>query len=644
MQEPTRFGNYLLLRKLGEDPLGGTYRAARVEGETLGEIVFLRIFSIPVIDASALVASMREYSAVASRLKAPGVTHAIDCGATSGVAYTAYKYFTGWDLKELLRTSNAGFSTLERDHALLVAERIAKGLGVVHQSDPATVRPCHGFLTPQSVMLTSEGEIRLMGFESAPFLAGAMARGQLSADLKSYVSPELRSGTVASAADDIYGLGAILWELLMGEPPSSDGAGMAAELATAKMADGEALPAGLGELLQSSLAAERARTPQAGLWHRQLTDWMTRNEVTTTHFDLAFSVHETFRKRIQKEEIEAEKTISLSPGPPPAAAPEVPVAAAVPGPAPPREKTDGVVPPARRCGKRLLLGIAAVVVTTAIRGRVLTSREPKAPPVAAPPSVEVPAPTPAEPAPSEGLQLAELELKRLVRERAQTVGEQISAEYDAQIRSLREQLREAQMAEAEAMRLAVESAPQPAPPEPVPPVEVGAPPTEPEAPPSQDEAPSTEPQASAAEPQASAAEPEALPREPENRPQETLQPASPPPPVATTTVPPPPAAAPPPPSPPAQAPVVVPPRRKRMPKPVYPARARQLKREATVLLRVLVDTNGKVVEARPVVEKPDPFGFVQSAVRAARNAVFQPATTDGVPTKMWTTVVISFKN
>ena len=80
-----------------------------------------------------------------------------------------------------------------------------------------------------------------------------------------------------------------------------------------------------------------------------------------------------------------------------------------------------------------------------------------------------------------------------------------------------------------------------------------------------------------------------------------------------------------------------------MPKPLFPNRARQYRKEATVLIKVLVDADGKVVEARPVIDKPDPYGFFESAIQAARLAKFRPARSEGVPIQMWTTVVISFK-
>ena len=80
-----------------------------------------------------------------------------------------------------------------------------------------------------------------------------------------------------------------------------------------------------------------------------------------------------------------------------------------------------------------------------------------------------------------------------------------------------------------------------------------------------------------------------------------------------------------------------------MPDPVYPPQARQLRKEATILVKVLVGPDGRVREAEPVIAKADPYGFQGAALRAARQAVFKPGTADGEPHEMWTTVVISFR-
>ena len=151
---------------------------------------------------------------------------------------------------------------------------------------------------PHNVVVSSDGEINLLGFEASPYLATLAARGGM-ADVHPYLSPEVRAGAEPSIADDVYSLGALLWRLLMNEaPPLEGGETLAGRLASATMADGELLPPGLAQLLQSSLGAPSTRQAHAGFWHKQLTEWMGGHEVTATHFDLAFFIHELFRRQI----------------------------------------------------------------------------------------------------------------------------------------------------------------------------------------------------------------------------------------------------------------------------------------------------------------------------------------------------------
>jgi TonB family protein len=76
--------------------------------------------------------------------------------------------------------------------------------------------------------------------------------------------------------------------------------------------------------------------------------------------------------------------------------------------------------------------------------------------------------------------------------------------------------------------------------------------------------------------------------------------------------------------------------------PRYPPAAQRLNRAAQVDIKVLVDEKGKVMDAERVGTKAG-FGFDEAALDAAKRAVFQPATKDGIRVKMWTTIRVAFK-
>ncbi len=74
----------------------------------------------------------------------------------------------------------------------------------------------------------------------------------------------------------------------------------------------------------------------------------------------------------------------------------------------------------------------------------------------------------------------------------------------------------------------------------------------------------------------------------------------------------------------------------------YPAAARGSGRKANVRMRLLVDENGRVLEAEVAEGSGSTFGFDETALAAARQVVFQPATRDGIPGRMWTDLILEF--
>jgi len=77
--------------------------------------------------------------------------------------------------------------------------------------------------------------------------------------------------------------------------------------------------------------------------------------------------------------------------------------------------------------------------------------------------------------------------------------------------------------------------------------------------------------------------------------------------------------------------------------PDYPPLAKRLKRRANVLVRALVDENGKVVRAEVLQGDPSRLGFDEAAVAAAYRTSYKPAQKEGVPVKMWIELPVAFR-
>ena len=79
------------------------------------------------------------------------------------------------------------------------------------------------------------------------------------------------------------------------------------------------------------------------------------------------------------------------------------------------------------------------------------------------------------------------------------------------------------------------------------------------------------------------------------------------------------------------------------PTPSYPPAARRLRVEGDVVVRLLVDEEGRVLEAELVKGVPQDVGINEAALSAAKDARFRPGRRDGQPVKVWHTITIPFR-
>ncbi|MES1240220.1 MAG: TonB family protein [Acidobacteriota bacterium] len=637
MNIPEEFGKYLLLKKLTEDPLGETFRAGRVGKEGMEQVVLLRVFNGKGVDGEKLWQKASGRAAVQQALKSPNIGSGVDLGRVRSFPYAAYDYISGKNLSALMAQANKQLSPIPADHALLIAERIALALAAAHETRVQDERLTHGFVVPQLVMISNEGETRLLGFEAGPGLRSLAAAGWQDAALRPYLSPETFDGAPPSKADDVFSLGAILFELLTGERlPAGTPETWATAVDTASLPnEGTPLPAPVAGLLKKSLVGRDQRIADVATWHKTLSKLMIDGHYSATTFNLAFFMHNLFRDEIEREnqEIQAEKKLELpKPKPAPVAAP-VPAAAETREAAAVRNDTtlsgtrSQAAAPKSKTG--LWIGLAAAVLVAAgVGGYLMMSGgmpgsagaqptptpAPAVQPAAMPGGMQ-PTPMPAGPTPEE----LQAQIQAMIAAQSKDVENKLKDQYDDQLKKLQQQLEESRRAAAEQERLAQMPARQP---------EKTIPADPPPAP--VEAKPTPKPEPPAAAPAVSAPQPTPEPQ----RVTEPVQQAPAP----------------------VQAPVrkvqfgdlvspgpgVTQPRLTSRLDPRYPSAAQRLNKAAQIDIKVLVDENGRVTDAQRSGAKAG-FGFDEAALDAARRAIFTPATKDGVRVKMWATIRVAFQ-
>ena len=658
MSTRERFGKYLLLKKLTEDPLGETFRAGMLGKEGIERVVLLRIFNGQAIDAQRLWDATKDHGAVHDLLRSPNFGEGVEFGELQGIPYIAYEYISGKNLAVLLEQAARKNHFIPTEHALLITERIALALVVASESRFQGDKLSHGFLVPHLVMISNEGETRLIGFEVAKGTRGFAANPLVRRHFGRYLAPEALSGAPPHRSDDVYSLGVMLFELLTGRPlppPAQDGYGSVIDAGTLAT-EGTPIPPDLVQLLKQSLVAREQRIPDAQTWHKTLNKWMFDGQYNPTTFNLAFYMHNLFREEIEREsqEIEVEKTLSLPVVQQPQAPAQLPEAVATQPmtPIPPQTSDSGemaAAPPpyaqdSSSKSKGPLIGLIAAILLLGAGAAYFFMQGGEAASTPEPQAAAQPAPAPApqpnleemvDTGPSEEELALKKQIEDLIAQQASDMEEKIRSDYDQQLKQLQDQLegakeKERQRQEAELAALKAQQE------------ETERLKAEEEAKKQAEEQRLAEEAAKAAEEEealAAASTPEDSAEE--AAPVQTAQ-KSPPPPAPQPTAPP-------------RAPQVrrgdlvemgpgvEVPNTLRRAQPRFPEMARRLnKAGATVLVRVLIDENGEVVKAELAGEKQG-FGFDAEALQAAKKSTYAPATKNGVPVKMWHTLSVVFR-
>lgn len=223
---PTHIGAYKLLRKIGEGGMGAVYEALQ---ESIERRVAIKILQPEYARDAEITKRFFNEARAANRIDHPSLVQIHEHGhLPEGTAYIVMEYLKGETLAQRMR--QLGGRVPER-LALQIAWQVATALTAAH--DKAIV---HRDLKPANLMLVPDplgpgGErVKVLDFGIAKLVAEAhqgKTAGSLVMGTPTYMSPEQCRG--AGAVDektDVYSLGIILFEMLVGRPPFvSAGAG-----------------------------------------------------------------------------------------------------------------------------------------------------------------------------------------------------------------------------------------------------------------------------------------------------------------------------------------------------------------------------------------------------------------------------------
>ena len=215
LQVGSRLGHYQILGELGEGGQGRVYRALDTRLER--EVALKTISGVP--DSHDVERFLREGKA-AARVRHPGVVAVHGAEVIDGIRVVALELVLGDTLSQ--HVARAGPRPAPEAAALV--RDLARAVEAVHAEGIV-----HRDLKPSNVLLEKDGRARLTDFGLAhDDRAETLTRSGDVLGTPAYMAPEQALGAtdLVGPRTDVYGLGAILFEMLAGEPPFSGRKGL----------------------------------------------------------------------------------------------------------------------------------------------------------------------------------------------------------------------------------------------------------------------------------------------------------------------------------------------------------------------------------------------------------------------------------
>ena len=207
-------GDYQLLEEIGRGGQGVVFRARQ---KSLNRTVALKVISLGQWASKAHLKRFRLEAEAAAHLEHPGIVPIHEVGERDGQCYFSMKFVEGGQLDDVVR--RAPMSIRQG------AELIAKVARTVHYAHEHGI--LHRDIKPGNILLDAKGEPHLTDFGLARLVESESSVTHTLEVLgtPSYMAPEQAVGNNAaiSSVTDVYGLGAVLYQLLTGQPPFAGG-------------------------------------------------------------------------------------------------------------------------------------------------------------------------------------------------------------------------------------------------------------------------------------------------------------------------------------------------------------------------------------------------------------------------------------
>ncbi|MFO0666904.1 MAG: serine/threonine-protein kinase [Polyangiaceae bacterium] len=210
-------GKYHLIAELGQGGMANVYLAMVAGQGSFRKLAVVKKLRGDLSQDVEFLQMFLEEARLAARLAHPNVVHTYDVGQDDNGYFIAMEYLDGVALQNII--SRAGYSgVFTITHFLRVLIDVLAGLNYAHEVadlDGTPLRLVHRDVSPQNVLVTFDGQVKLVDFGIAKAANSAVeTRTGVIKGKVTYMAPEQAISHDVDASADTYAIGVMLWEVI----------------------------------------------------------------------------------------------------------------------------------------------------------------------------------------------------------------------------------------------------------------------------------------------------------------------------------------------------------------------------------------------------------------------------------------------
>ncbi|MFO7156810.1 MAG: serine/threonine-protein kinase [Pseudomonadota bacterium] len=223
---PERYGNFTLLAPLGAGGMGEIFLARSTFQGGLERICVIKRILPRLARDPEFVARFHDEVRTLLQLRHGSIAQVYDAGEFDGDCWIALEFVDGKDLRKLLQRLRQLGEKLPLELSLFISVKVLEALAYAHRKKDDAGRELglvHRDVSPQNILLSYEGEVKVIDFGLAESkISTAKTSAQTVIGKLYYMAPEQARGDFVDRRSDLYAMGVVLWEMLVGKNPFED--------------------------------------------------------------------------------------------------------------------------------------------------------------------------------------------------------------------------------------------------------------------------------------------------------------------------------------------------------------------------------------------------------------------------------------